>query len=259
MAVYCIPRLEQLEVFCEYSSLYGVAFEYNEFFIPQILMDEEKKKEIIGIYKSLDRDRSRDTLHGAFLDIVVNSGDPEIYEISKKRVYQCMDIAKELGIKAVIFHTNYITNFKSSGYRQYWIERNEEFWRETLKEYPDLMIYLENMFDESPELLAKLAERMKDEERFGVCLDFAHAFISGTPIDEWVDKLKPYIKHVHVNDNDGYEDCHFPVGQGKFPWECFKGWIASMDNNPSILIEVKGAEEFKESAIYMQEQGFFDK
>lgn len=257
MELYCIPIIGQLEEFYQFSKIHGAAFEYNDFFIPKVLMDEEKKQKLIDTYKALDRDRSRDTMHGAFLDIVVNSEDPEIYEISKKRVYQCMDIAREMGIKAVIFHTNYIANFKLEHYRQCWIERNEKFWRETLKAYPDLMIYLENMFDESPDMLCALAKRMEDEERFGVCLDFAHAYVSGTPIDVWVDKLKPYIKHIHINDNDGEEDSHFPIGQGSFPWDKYKEWMQEMEANPSLLIEVVGMKAFKESYDYMKEQGLF--
>lgn len=255
MKLYCIPELLQLREFYECAKKYQVAFEYNEFFVPKTLMDKEETRRIIETYKSLDRDRSEDTLHGAFLDIVVNSDDPEIYEISKKRVYQCMDIAKEMGIKAVVFHTNYITNFKLESYRQGWIERNEKFWRETLKEYPDLMIYMENMFDEAPDMLCALAERMADEPRFGVCLDFAHAFVSGTPIDVWVDKLKPYIKHIHINDNDGVEDSHYPIGQGKFPWDKYIEWMQAIEGEPSVLIEVRGIEDFRNSAIFMKEQG----
>ena len=259
MELYCVPRIEQLNEFYEYSKDYGVAFEYNEFFLPGILMNETIKQKIIETYKNLNRDRSRDTLHGAFLDIVVNSEDPEIYEISKKRVYQCIDIARELGVKAVIFHTNYITNFKVASYRQRWVEKNEIFWRKVLKDYPDLMIYMENMFDEAPDMLFALAEKMADESRFGVCLDFAHAFVSGTAIEVWVERLKPYIKHIHINDNDGIEDTHCPVGQGKFPWGQFKEWVESMEQRPSVLIEVGGSEAFRISAQYLLEQGFFNR
>ena len=113
------------------------------------------------------------------------------------------------------------------------------------------------MFDEEPDMLCELAERMKDEERFGVCFDFAHAFVSGTDMDIWVDKLKPYIKHVHVNDNDGIEDSHYAIGKGSFPWDKFKGWMAALEKNPSMLIEVKNCDDFKESAQYMKEQGIF--
>lgn len=257
MILSCIPRIDQLDEFYQYSVQYGIAFEYNEFFIPQILLDEEKRSEIIRIYKSLNRDRTNDTLHGAFLDIAINSEDPEIFAISKKRVYQCMDIARELGVKAVIFHTNYITNFKLRSYCKCWVERNEAFWKQTLKDYPDLMIYIENMFDEAPDMLCELAERLKDEERFGVCLDFAHAFVSGTPIDIWVDRLKPYIKHIHVNDNDGTEDSHCVIGKGKFPWHQFRDWFETLEKKASVLIEVRSCEDFKESFKFMQEHDFF--
>lgn len=257
MELYCIPRVEELDEFYSFSRDYNVAFEYNEFFIPDVLMKEEVKEQIIASYKALDRDRSRDTLHGAFLDIVVNSVDPEIYAISKKRVYQCMDIARELGIKGVIFHTNYIANFKLESYRSDWVERNEKFWRQVLLDYPELIIYMENMFDDAPDMLCELAKRMKDEERFGVCLDFAHAFVSGTEIGVWVDKLKPYIKHIHINDNNGTEDSHSAIGKGEFPWHKLKGWMSMMEREPSILIEVRSCEDFKESAKFLKEQVFF--
>ena len=35
-----------------------------------------------------------------------------IFKASDYRVRQCMDIAVKMGLKAVIFHTNYIVNFR---------------------------------------------------------------------------------------------------------------------------------------------------
>ena len=45
-------------------------------------------------------------MHGAFFDIVVFSHDDKIAEISRMRLRQSMEIAKRIGVKAVIFHTN---------------------------------------------------------------------------------------------------------------------------------------------------------
>lgn len=67
---------------------------------------------------------------------------------------------------------------------------------------------MENMFDEAPDILAGLAERMKDIENFGICLDYAHAMLSKCPGDEWVRTLAPYIRHMHINDNDLENDLH---------------------------------------------------
>lgn len=255
--LYCIPSLAQLSDYEEFSKQYHAAFEYNDFFIPEILDNEQKKKEIMAQYMSLDRDRSHDTLHGAFLDICVNSSDSQIFATSNLRIHQCMDIAKEMGLKAVIFHTNYIVNFRLQSYLNDWLNRNEAYWRKLLQEYPDQYIYLENMFDDTPKLLAALAERMQDEPRFAVCLDTAHAFISGSPLSGWFNSLTPYVAHLHINDNNQYEDLHRPVGTGSFPWDTFQDWVALLEKKPSVLIEVRSFDDLQKSVAYMKEHGIY--
>lgn len=255
MRLYCIPKYEEIKGYEELARQYQLSFEYNDFFIPPVFMDDKKIKEIMTAYKTLERDRSQDTLHGAFLDVTVHSDDPDIYEISKKRVYQSLDIAMELGVKAVIFHTNYISNFRLKSYQDNWVDRNEAFWRSTLAKYPTLSIYMENMFDESPDMLQQLAIAMEDEERFGVCLDFAHAYISGTNMDEWLDKLGKYTKHIHINDNDGISDMHLPIGKGTFPWERYVQFLKKLPEDVSVLIEVRCLQDVKESILFMEKIG----
>ena len=252
MKLYCIPKYEEIKCYEELAHNYNMAFEYNDFFVPSVFMNKQRINEMIGNYKALERDRSQDTLHGAFLDVTIHSDDPDIYEISKRRVYQSMDIARELGVKAVIFHTNFIANFYSKYYQDKWVERNRAFWREVLANYPSLSVYMENMFDESPDMLQRLAIAMKEEERFGVCLDFAHAYISGTSMDEWVDKLGRYTKHIHINDNDGVSDMHMPIGKGRFPWERYTEYIAKFSKEVSVLIEVRCLQDVKDSIVYME-------
>lgn len=252
-----IPSLMQLSSYAEFAKKYNTAFEYNEFFLPAILDHEEHKKGIIKQYMALDRDRSNDTIHGAFLDICVNSDDPKIFAVSDLRVHQCMDIAKEMGVDAVVFHTNYIVNFRLKSYLDNWLHRNEIYWKRILAEYPKQKIYIENMFDDSPYLLTELASRMKDEPRFAVCLDTAHAFISGSPLELWFDNLKPYVRHLHINDNNGNEDLHQAVGSGSFPWNTFQNWVTSLKEKPSILIEVRCFEDLQQSIVYMQKNKIY--
>ncbi len=204
----CIPFLDELDCYVKFAEEYQAAFEYNEFYVPAIMDDPASIQNIIKRYKSTGRDCSKDTLHGAFFDVCINSGDPKIFKVSDYRVHQSMEIAQQIGVKAVIFHTNYIVNFKLKSYLNTWLNLNEIYWRKILEEYPDQMIYIENMFDEAPRMLTQLAFKMQDEPRFGVCFDLAHAKISGTPIADWFDCLSPYIVHMHINDNDGVEDSH---------------------------------------------------
>ena len=257
--LYCIPKLNEIEKFVDFSKKYNAGFEYNDFFIPSVLDDEAEIERIIGEYMKLDRDRSADTLHGVFLDICINSDDSLIYKASDYRVHQSMDIATRLGVRAVIFHTNNITNFRLKSYQDGWVSRNEKYWRHLLAEYPDLCVYVENMFDDNAELLQRLAESMADEPRFGVCFDLAHAFIGTEPLAEWCHDLKPYVKHMHINDNDEVEDTHHPVGSMQLPWIIYKEFIDSIpeDKLPSVLIEVRSYDDLMASVAYMEKNGLY--
>ena len=133
------------------------------------------------------------------MDICIDSQDPLIFHASDVRVRQSMDIAMRLGVHAVIFHTNHIANFRLKSYREDWLKKNSAYWRRLLAEYPALTVYLENMFDEEPDLLRRLAEDLSDEPRFGVCYDMAHAYLSQTPLTDWNQALLPYVCHLHIN------------------------------------------------------------
>ena len=252
--VYCIPKLNQISDFVEFSKAYDAGFEYNDFFLPHILDDEKKVQELIGQYTALDRDRSEDTLHGVFLDMCVNSNDPLIYKATDYRIHQSMEIASQLGVKAVIFHTNHIPNFRLQSYRDEWLADNTTYWKNLMAEYPKLKIYLENMFDEEPDMLMKLYDALADEPQFGVCLDLAHAFISSTPMETWFQTLLPRASHLHINDNDGVEDTHHPVGGRDLPWNLYKTAIEeiSPEKRPSVLIEVRNFDALMKSVDYMK-------
>lgn len=257
--LYCIPKIEEIDAFASFSEKYHAGFEYNDFFLPSVLDAPDAVRERIQQYWSLGRDTSEDTLHGAFFDICVNSDDPLIFAASDKRVHQSMDIAQELGVRAVIFHTNNIANFRLKSYREGWVKRNTAYWEKILREYPDSCIYIENMFDEEPELLLRLAENMQGEDHFGVCLDLAHAYLSGTPLEEWERQLKPYVKHLHINDNDRQEDTHQPVGSAGFPWQNYKTFLETFpeEEKPSVLIEVRGYQDLAASVEYMQKEKLY--
>ena len=257
--LYCIPCPDRIADFVSFAGEYDAGFEYNDFFLPDVLDSPDRIQDLTDLYRAQPRDRSEDTLHGAFLDMCVNSSDSRIFAATDLRIHQSMDIASSLGVKAVIFHTNHIPNFRLKSYRREWLDRNETYWRRLLSAYPGLSVYMENMFDEEPELLALLAARMTAEPRFRVCFDFAHACISGTSPHIWCQALAPFTGHMHINDNDGLEDTHRPVGSGSLPWEAYRSFIDSLpeEKRPSVLIEVRTYEDLMASVAYMKEKGLF--
>lgn len=257
-----IPRLENIEESLALAEKYGFGFEYNDFFTPDVLEDNSRTEELAVRYKSCGIPE-RCTMHGAFLDVLVFSEDALIREVSRKRIVQSIEAAERLGAEAVIFHTNYEPLLTAESYRKNWLDRNESFWREILAEYPNISVYMENMFDGSPHMLAELAERLSGLGNFGVCLDYAHAasFGRGTPLKEWVQSLAPYVKHLHINDNDLKNDLHLAVGNGRIDWSEFKKYYLEyfLDCTActacTVLIETSHIEDQKRSAEFLKSIG----
>lgn len=249
-----IPDLADIESSLSIARQYGFGFEYNDFFIPDILDDSEKTEAIISGYKKYSLPDCC-TLHGAFFDVILFSSDRRIRETAELRIRQSLDIARKIGAKGVVFHTNHNPQLTSESYINGWQNSNKEFWSRILPEYSDIDIYMENMFDSSPDMLYKLACELSDFSNFGICLDYAHAEVFGGGADSWVEKLAPYVKHLHINDNDLKDDLHLAVGDGKIDWNRFVEHYNRHFTDCTVLIEVKGAEKQLRSAEFLKKSG----
>ena len=234
--ILIIPSLENINQSLDIAEKYGLGFEYNDFFTPTILDDTSKKEAIISEYKS-HKLPDYTTTHGDFFDVTIFSSDKLIREISEMRIIQSIETALEINAKAVVFHTNHNPFLKQPLYIGGWLNDNVNFFSEQLEKYPQLNIYIENMFDTSPDMLFMLAEQLCIYDNFGVCLDYAHAAISPTPINEWIEKLHKYVKHLHINDNDLISDLHLALGDGKIDWNLFKQYYTAYFSDISMLIE----------------------
>lgn len=259
MRLSIIPQKDNIEFSLKLASQFDLGFEYNDFMMPEILDDEQKTLELIDFYNKAyersGRDRKRDTLHGAFFDIVIHSSDSLIKAVSSKRVHQCMDVAKALGVKGVVFHTNIIPNFTSEYFIKGFVDKSIAYWTELCAEYSDIDVYLENMFDMSYEPIKALAEGMSGVKNFGLCLDYAHAAVFGEAPAGWLKELAAHIKHMHINDNDLKTDSHLALGQGKIDYREFLEVFNNLGIDASVLIEVSGQEKIEQSLTYLKDAG----
>lgn len=245
-----IPDFDRREEYAKLAEEYHTGFEYNDFYLPWVYEKEEEVERRIAGYCSLKRDRSGDTLHGAFLDVVISSDDSYIAEYSKKRLRQSAEIARRLSAKGVVFHSGLVRGVTGETYLKNWLVRQKQFYRELCEEYPELQIYLENTQETSPELLLPLVEQMQDCKNFKFCLDYAHAAISGTPVEMWVKAFEKYIDHMHINDNDLQLDLHQVPGEGSIDWKKYRTLTEHL-TDASVLIELGGLERQKQALTYL--------
>ena len=255
--LYLVPDRTDMERMCRLAETYDCAFEYNDFYKAEIMDDLGKQERIIEHYRQYRGSFTQDTMHGAFLDVTIHSSDPLIRDASMLRVRQTMDIAQRMGLKGIVFHTGRLAGFRAPGYLADWRKMNEEFFTQIAMQYPKQQIYMENMFDEAPDILAGLAEQMRGVENFGICLDYAHAMLTGCSGQEWIETLAPYIRHIHINDNDLINDLHLPVGSGNLNWQEFDRLIRRYRIEAPVLVEVSGYEAQRRSLEYMEQHGIY--
>ncbi len=236
-----IPDRHNLADSIEIAEKYGTGFEYNDFFNPSVLDSKKKVDRIAEEYKSVQLPEYC-TSHGAFFDVIPFSLDERIKEISDLRIQQSIEAAEKIGARAVVFHTNYNPFLNSEAYINSFIETNADYWGGVLKQHRNISIYLENMFDTSPDIMERIAERLCTNENFGICLDYAHASLSPIHPKSWAMTLGKYVKHVHINDNDCISDLHLAWGAGKIDtmefYRCYEKYMSGA----TILVETNAKE-----------------
>ncbi|MBE5942853.1 MAG: hypothetical protein E7264_09995 [Lachnospiraceae bacterium] len=247
-----VSKVDRLEEYKQIADRYHVGFELNDFYDPKVLDDEAEQERIIQQYLQAGIPDDS-TMHGAFFDIVVFSHDDKIAEISRMRLRQSMEIAKRIGVKAVIFHTNANPMLAGEIYDNNVIEKTTNCLEELLLDYPDINIYLENMFDATPRILVNISKRLSKYPNYGICLDYAHAAISRLPMGDWVEALAPYLSHIHINDNDLKVDLHMPLGSGSINWNQFAKYYRTTFDGCTVLIETTNPEDQIQSLNYLRD------
>lgn len=253
--ILIIPDRIQLEQYLELAKEYNLGFEYNDFFMPDILDSKEKLNDIVESYKKYELPQFS-TMHGDFFDVIPFSFDSKIREISDLRIRQSLDVARQMKVQAVVFHTNYNPFLNTKQYIERWIKQNTEYWNSVLEENQDVNIYLENMFDTTPDILERLSEGLRHNSNFGLCLDYAHAAISGVKPEIWAKQLGKYVKHIHINDNDGNSDLHLAWGNGNIDRNAFYDSYEKYMKEASVLIETNSYENITRSLTLLEKEGF---
>ncbi len=183
----------------------NAGIEFQSFCEPELL--ENPKQAILEHYAY--KDVVYKTMHGAFYDLRPGSLDPLIREVTRKRILQSLEVARELGIFDVVFHLG-------ASFGEY-SEQLVKFWKSILEQTPErISLHLENT-DETPEVIKRVVDQI-NSPRLGICLDIGHAYaFSETSVSEWVETLGSRISYVHIHDNNGKKDEHLAIGDGGIP------------------------------------------
>lgn len=197
------------------AARFGVGAEIQTFGFPQFL-EKDPTKLLLKMIKQVDRLKGPIGCHGPFIDTIHHSPDPDIREVCRMRYLRAFDVAEALGASYVLFHSQFNPIIRVPVYKKAYHENSLRFWPELIEEAEKrrIPIYIENMFDDSPEPARKVADAFKSSY-FKLCLDVAHAAIhSELDLADWIDDYGDHLRHVHINDCMGKMDDHLGLGEG---------------------------------------------
>ena len=228
-----------------------LSFEALEPFTPPYIGGMTQYDDCCNWYHASGRVMS---VHGAFIDVNVASGDPSFRALSRRRCRESCALAVLLGAKNIVFHSSCFP-FLRGGYLENWADTCAEFYMELAEQY-QTHIYIENSPDLDPQPIRELMRRIPDK-RIGVCLDFGHANYSRVPIRGWFDALGDRIGYLHLSDNNGSFDDHLPLGDGNIDWEEAHTLWKEIGKDIPLTLEVGGIDGVERSLRYLKEHRWF--
>ncbi|MDK2954921.1 MAG: hypothetical protein PWQ57_417 [Desulfovibrionales bacterium] len=132
-----------------------------------------------------------------------------------------------------------------------------ELWRRVAETWPGHPpLALENTFEDDPRTLAALAAEI-DRADVGLCFDVGHwrAFARGAVrknLSVWMETLAPYLSHVHLHDNNGWEDEHLGLGAGGVDWGEFAETLAFAVGPVTAALEPHSLKDYNTTLRYLE-------
>lgn len=104
-------------------------------------------------------------------------------------------------------------------------------------------LLVENIPNEltTPQKLVELIRTLHFDD-LGVCFDVGHAHLE-PGVEEAFEALKPYVRSVHVHDNNGMKDEHLWPGEGTIDWRRSVEQLRSAPQAPALVLELAGDPE----------------
>lgn len=181
------------------------------------------------------------SLHAPFADINIASPSKSMLDASMKRLKQSMGYANALDAKLWVFHPGAKTGIGQFYPGADW-KQNIQSIKELCKtaEELGLNIALENLPAKYYFFMSKAEDFVKfyreTNSPVGIVMDLGHANLEGQ-IEPFFKMLADKIIHIHASDNDGVEDQHLGIGQGKINYDWFAETIKKMGYDKSVIIE----------------------
>ncbi|MDW7733211.1 MAG: sugar phosphate isomerase/epimerase [Methanolobus sp.] len=194
------------------------------------------------------------SMHLPFSDLNLASLNAGIHDEVMRQMKYYLHMASGL-VEVAVLHPGYLSPYGS--------RLPERSWQTSIASIQTLCdlaadmgitIAVENMPDH-PKIFGKYPDEMldileqTDRKNVGMTLDVGHANTMGL-LDEFVEKCKGKLSHMHIHDNHGEYDEHLPLGQGNIDW---KKLMDSLSGYKGLMVtEMGDLEEGRQCIEYLK-------
>jgi sugar phosphate isomerase/epimerase len=210
----------------------------------------------------LDGHTGRRGIHGPFWGFSIACQDPDIRTVVQKRMRQGLEAARIIGATQMVIHSPFTTwsynNLdKDPGARDQLTEHCHATLGDAVKVAEDsgITLVIENIEDKDPMDRVRLAQSFSSPA-VAVSIDTGHAhYAHGTtgapPVDYYVTAAGEHLRHVHVQDADGYADRHWPPGKGTVNWHAVFAALGNLPQAPHLVLELNDNSRLREGADWL--------
>jgi len=202
------------------------------------VIDTHSEREFHQMASLIQKEGLTITLHGPFFDLVPGGMDKRILQASRERLKQAFDLIPLFNPLSIVCHTGYDRKRYIDDQDQ-WLETAIETWTQRLQslEGSETILMFENVYEKTPNMLLRLMKGL-GSERVGFCFDTGHMNVfSETDLDGWLSAMTPFLKQLHLHDNEGARDDHLAIGAGEINFDRLFSHIERKQLEPIITLE----------------------
>ena len=158
--------------------------------------------------------------HGPFFDLIANSFDPLIVDVTRRRHQAALEASHAIGASLYVAHTNFNPQIRGKAYREGFYKRMRDFWLPFADWAAErsMIICLENLWEPDASIQAELVATIAHPS-LQASFDNGHALVfSRDSAAAWIQTLGAGLAHCHLHDNQGALDEHAIIGTGKEDW-----------------------------------------
>lgn len=220
---------------------------------------------------ALDGFEGRLGIHGPFIGLDIACADPDAAEVIGQKYAMGIEAAAALGARQMVIHSPFNNwaeynrfNFVKPGFATL-VEQVAADVKNLLGpalklgEAHGVQMVVENIMDINPATRREMIDAI-GSPALAVSIDTGHAQISqrasnAPPVDLFVRDAGNMLKHMHIQDTDGYADRHWAPGEGAIEWvEVFRA-LAELDSEPHLVLELKRHEDIPQGFAHLQSLG----